>query len=85
MQVMDKIVTGYEGRGFKGRHENDAILVNQFHDKLLKFGIRGLGRGLFCPLIGQGKQEYIGSNGMCFHEEAGDTFLGQGHFPPRVK
>lgn len=85
MQVMDQIVAGYEEGGFKGRPENDVIPVNQFPNKQLKFGIRRLCRGLLCTLVGERKQEYVGGNSMRFHEEPGDTSLGQGLFFPGVK
>ena len=85
MQVMDQIVAGYERPGFKRRPENDVIPVNQFRNEQLKFGIRRLFRGLLCSPVGERKQEYVGGNSMCFHEEPGDTSLGQGLFLPGVK
>ncbi len=80
MEVLDEIMTGDEGGDFKGRSEPGLILVVQFPYKLLKFEVRRMSRGLFCTLIGQGKQEDVRSHGVCFYKEAGDASLGQGLF-----
>ena len=85
MQVMDQVVAGYKWPDFKGRSENDVILVNQSRNKQLKFGIRHLRRWLPCSLVGDRKQEYVDGNGMRFHEEPGDSLLGQGLFLPGAK
>jgi len=85
MQQMDQVMAGYKRGGFKGGLELDVILLGQFRHKLLELGFPGMCRGLFASHVSKGKQENVLGIRMCFHEESGNTSLGQGFFVIGIK
>jgi len=77
---MNQVMTGYKRGDFKGGPELGVVLLGQFRHKLLEPGFPFMLRSLFSPHVSQGKQQNVPGIFMGFHEESGNTSLGQGSF-----